>query len=344
MGGADAGGTLRRCVLEHHPVRIFWTRLDEAWRELHRPQAHPPAAVALLGEAVSAAVLLAATLKFQGTLSLQLQGTGLVRLLVAQCTHDFRVRGVAHVRDGKGESGEPDEPGESGEPGELGASPARTGELSRVDASRVTALGRPRDPEHFAALVGPGRLTVTIEAQERAARYQGIVALQGDSFAECLSNYFAASEQLPTRIVLAADGAHAAGVLVQKMPAASDQGEALGARSQRAWEDVQRNLGTLQSGLLGSAGPEQLLQRLCGQHDSRLFSATPVRFACRCSRRRVEGLLDALGAQEVRGILAEQGAVTVTCEFCGRPYRFDAIDVERLLSARAGPEPPVSVN
>jgi len=302
------GGALRRCVLEHHPVRIFWTRLDEAWRELHGPQTHPPAVQALLGEAVTATVLLAATLKFQGTLSLQLQGTGLVRLLIAQCTHDFRVRGVAHVND------QADQAGPGGAPG------------------------------RFAALMGTGRLTVTIEAEERAARYQGIVALAGDSFAECLSGYFATSEQLPTRIALAADGAHAAGVLVQKMPAAAGQGESGGARSQRAWEDVRRNLGALQSAMLRSASPEQLLQRLCGPHDGRLFSATPVRFACRCNRGRVEGLLSALGAREVRDILAEQGAVAVTCEFCGRPYRFDAIDVARLFSVHAGPEPPATLN
>lgn len=300
----DTGGALRRCVLEHHAVRLFWVRLDRAWRELRRLQAHPPAVDALLGEAVTASVLLAATLKFQGTLSLQLQGEGLLRLLVAQCTHDFKVRGVVRLRE---------------EP---------------MNADRAD----------FAALVGNGRLTVSIEADERAARYQGIVALEGDSLGACLSNYFATSEQLPTRIALSADACHGAGVLVQKMPQARSQDEVYAVRSQEAWEDLGRNLAGLAAPWLRSAGAEQVLRRVCGAHDGRLFSPTAVRFACRCTQTRVTALLRALGEPEMRDILAEQGTVTVTCEFCGKPYRFDPIDVARLFGDGAAPEPPQSLN
>jgi molecular chaperone Hsp33 len=69
-----------------------------------------------------------------------------------------------------------------------------------------------------------------------------------------------------------------------------------------------------------------------------------VRFGCRCNSARVEGVLRALGSDEIRSILAEQGAVTVTCEFCGRPYRFDAIDAERLFSQGSSPEAPLTLN
>jgi molecular chaperone Hsp33 len=312
-GGTDSGGALRRCVLEHHPLRLFWARLGGAWRELRRLQPHPPAVDALLGEAVTASVLLAATLKFQGTLSLQLQGNGLVRLLVAQCTHDFCVRGVARLREGAALAG------------------------AAAGASGDAAMD-------FSALVGNGRLTVSIEAEERAARYQGIVALEGDSLGACLTSYFASSEQLPTRIALSADAVHGAGVLLQKMPEAASYGEARGARSQQVWDDVERNLTALGPALLHAREAEPLLQRVCGKHDGRVFSPTAVRFACRCSQPRVAALLRALGEEEVRDILAEQGAVTVTCEFCGRPYRFDAIDVARLFGDAAGPAPPPSVN
>ncbi len=325
----DAGGALRRCVLEHHAVRLFWVRLDGAWRELRRLQSHPPAVEALLGEAVTAAVLLAATLKFQGTLSLQLQGDGLVRLLVAQCTHDFKVRGVARLREATLRADREDPAGEG---------PAREGP-ARGDPARG-------DPVHgdFAALIGDGRLTVSIEAEERAARYQGIVALEGDSLGACLSNYFATSEQLPTRLALSADAAYGAGVLVQKMPGTRGQGEAHGAHLQQAWEDLGHNLAALSAPWLRSAGAEQVLRRICGEHDGRLFSPTVVRFACRCSQPRVAALLRALGEREVRDILAEQGAVTVTCEFCGHPYRFDAIDVVRLFGEGVAPVPPLSLN
>lgn len=299
---ASSDGELRRFILERHPVRGFWIRLDGAWRELRSFHRYPPAIEALLGEAVTASLLLAATLKFQGTLTLQLAGDGLVNLLVAQCTHEFAIRAVARA-DGNVD-----------------------GQVS------------------FRQLVGDGRLTVTIEAEERAARYRGIVSLEGESLVDCLENYFATSEQLPTRIALAADGASAGGVLLQKIPAASAQGEALAAVSQDVWEDLESRLAALDAPLLRLGTAEQVLQRICVEHDCRLFVGAPVRFACRCSTGRVAGLLRSLGAPEMHSILAEQGAVTVTCEFCGRPYRFDAIDVERLFTNGAHPEAPHSLN
>jgi molecular chaperone Hsp33 len=295
-------GELRRFILERHPVRGFWVRLDEAWRELRRHQQYPPGVEALLGEALSATVLLAATLKFQGTLTLQLTGDGLVKLLVAQCTHELEVRAVA-----------------------------RTAETLPDEAS-------------FAQLIGHGRLSVTIENDEQAARYQGIVSLEGANLAACLENYFATSEQLPTSVALSADAERAAGVLLQKIPLSNAQGEALGAEAQDVWEQLQQRVGALEAPLLRAGTTEQVVQRICVEHDSRLFAAATVRFACRCSADRVAVLLRALGLPEMRGIVAEQGTVTVTCEFCGRPYRFDAIDVERLFAGVASPEAPPSLN
>jgi molecular chaperone Hsp33 len=304
-GAGVAGGSsgeLRRFILERHPVRGFWIRLDGAWRELLRHQQYEPRVEALLGEAVTATVLLAATLKFHGTLTLQLTGDGLVSLLVAQCTHDFSIRAVARAPERI-----------EGEPG-------------------------------FRELVGGGRLSVTIEADERAARYQGIVALEGMNLASCIENYFATSEQLPTRIALSSDARSTAGVLLQKLPLSNAQGEALGAMSQDAWEDLQSRVLTLEGSLLRVASAEQILQRVCGEHDCRLFNGEAVQFACHCDVLRVANVLRSLGLEELRAILAEQGAVTVTCEFCGRPYRFDAIDIERLFAAGASPETPQSLN
>jgi molecular chaperone Hsp33 len=296
------GDELRRFIFEQHPVRGFWMRLDDAWRELRSYRHYTPAVETLLGEAVSATLLLAATLKFQGTLTLQLSGDGFLKLLVAQCTHDFEVRAVADTHPGAGTA------------------------------------------RNFRELVGDGRLTVTIESQERATRYQGIVSLAGESLAACLESYFATSEQLPTRLSLFADASRAAGVLIQKMPAASTQGEALAAVSQEVWEDAQSNLQAVGPALLRDCDAQQVLKSICRDRDCRLFSATALRFGCRCNTSRVEGVLRALGEEEIRDILAEQGAVTVTCEFCGRPYRFDAIDTERLFSRGASPEAPLTLN
>jgi molecular chaperone Hsp33 len=294
---ASGPGELRRCVLEAHPVRGHWVQLGDAWRELHAHQSHPPAVEALLGECVTAAVLLAATLKFHGTLTLQLAGSGRLALLVAQCSHDFRLRGMA-----------------------------------RAEAP-------PPVEADFRALVGDGRLTVTIEAEERAARYQGIVPLEGATLAASLESYFATSEQLPTRLALSADAHGAAGLLLQKLPAPAS-GEAHAAEVQQVWEELEAGVLRLPRELLLHGGVDAALRSVFGAHDCRLFAAQPVRFECRCSAARVAGMLRALGRAELQAVLAEQGAVSVICEFCQRQYRFDAIDVEGLFRPDPGPAPP----
>lgn len=278
-------------------MRGHWVQLDETWRELHAHQDHPGSVTQLLGETVTAAVLLAATLKFRGMLTLQLAGSGRLGLLVAQCTDDFRLRGVARVTS-------PPEPGEG-----------------------------------FRELVGDGRLTVTIEAEERAARYQGIVPLEGATLAESIENYFATSEQLPTRLRLAADHGRAAGLLLQKLPG-SAQGEGAGAQAQRLWEDLETGMRGLDSRLLLHEGASATLPAVFGEHDCRLFAGSAVHFECRCNAGRVASMLHSLGIEELHAVLREQGAVTVTCEFCQRQYRYDAIDVERLFLPDGGSVTP----
>jgi molecular chaperone Hsp33 len=296
-----ASDQVRRFIVENRPVRGHWVRLERAWRDVRAHREYPQVVRDLLGQAVAASVLLAATLKFRGTLTLQLQGTGAVTLLVAQCTHDFRLRAVA-----------------------------------QFDAATVTTIAaEPRDAKLFRQLVGTdGRIAVTIEAEERSMRYQGIVPLTGASLAESLEAYFASSEQLPTRVLLAADGERGAGVLVQKIPGrAADEESDL----QEVWEDAQRGIERLSSAELLECPVEELLDRGFAAHDLRLFKGSPVQFECRCSQGRVTHLLRALGPEEVREVLKEQGAVTVTCEFCHRPYRFEDADVEALFTDTESP-------
>jgi molecular chaperone Hsp33 len=284
-------GELRRFLLEAQPLRGHWVRLGAAWQELRARRAYPPVVEALLGEAATAAVLLTATLKFAGTLTLQLSGNGRVRLLVAQCTDDFQLRAVAQHALETGEAAE------------------------------------------FADLVGTGRLAVTVQPDTSTAQYQGIVPLEGANLGQCLERYFESSEQLPTRLMLAADATRAGGMLLQKLPGSGGAGESAGAQLQTAWEDLQHGLDALSPEVLLDAPAEQAVQQVAGVHDCRLFGVTPVRFGCRCSEARVAGLVRALGLEEARAALAEQGALTVTCEFCGRDYRYDPVDVEQLFAA-----------
>jgi molecular chaperone Hsp33 len=275
--------------------------LDAAWRELCAHSDYPQLVRELLGQAVAASVLFAATLKFRGTLTLQLQGDGAISLLVAQCTHDFRLRAVARFDE------------------------------ARVD--EITNQSK-QDAGTFRKLVGTsGRVAVTVEADERSSRYQGIVPLHGGSLADSLEAYFASSEQLPTRLILAADDERGAGFLVQKVPGAANADES---ELEETWKVAQKGIEKLSPADLLACPVEELLERGFAEHDMRLFRGTPVQFECRCNQGRVSGLLRALGAEEVKDILQQQGSVTVTCEFCHRPYRFGATDVEALFSHPAG--------
>ena len=288
----QAGDQVRRFIVENQPVRGHWVRLDTAWRELIAHADYPQPVRELLGQAVAASVLFAATLKFNGTLTLQLQGDGAVGLLVAQCTHDYRLRAVA-----------------------------------RFDADRVAEID---GKDAFRQLVGTtGKVAVTVEADERSSRYQGIVPLQGGSLADSLEAYFASSEQLPTRLILAADDERGAGFLVQKVPGAARSDES---DIEETWQDAQKGIEKLSSADLLNRPVEELLERGFAEHDMRLFRGAPVQFECRCNQARVSGLLRALGAEEVKDILQEQGSVTVTCEFCHRPYKFGPADIEALFS------------
>jgi molecular chaperone Hsp33 len=284
---------VRRFVLDRFPIRGHAVRLADAWLALREHQDYPPAVQQLLGEAISAVVLLAATLKFNGTLTLQLQGKGLVSLLVAQCTHDFQVRGMA----------------------------------------RHDAIGADAD---FRVLAGEGTIVVTVEASDRASNYQGVVPITGDSLAESLEAYFQQSEQIPTRVLLASSPRVVAGMLVQRIPGEGGTQVRIDEPAlDAAWQRADDAMSSINPNILLVDDTEQRLVDMFGVDEVRVFSGHEVDFECRCSRERVASVLRSLGAEEVRSVVEEQGSCTVTCEFCQKPYLFDAIDVEQLFDSVA---------
>src|SRR5690349_1816765 len=284
---------VRRFVFERYPIRGHSVRLSRAWLSLREHQDYPPAVQQLVGEAVSAAVLLAATLKFDGTLTLQMQGKGLVNLLVAQCTHDFKVRGMA----------------------------------------RHDPVG---DAAGFRSLAGDGQIIVTVESTDRGSSYQGVVPITGDSLAESLEAYFLQSEQLPTRVLLASTPGVVAGMLVQRIAGVGGKQAPIDpAALEEAWMKADLAMQALTPASLLTDDVEQLLLRMFGDDEVRVFSGHDVVFECRCSRARVANVLRSLGQDEIRSVIAEQGAVTVTCEFCQKPYQFDPIDAEQLFADTA---------
>jgi len=292
--------SLHRFLFEHFPIRGHLVHLDAAWRALIEHGDYPAAIRDTLGEAAAASLLLAATIKFEGVLSLQLQGDGPVHLMLVQCTSGLGVRGLARYREA-----------------EL---PAAAGLID--------------------SLIGAGNLTVTLETDDSSQRYQGIVPIAGRTLADALQLYFENSEQLPTRLWLHADAQGACGMLLQKLPAADRPGHGAVdvAAIDDAWRRVQLIAETLTSEEMRTLTDAQILHRLFNEDDVRLFEPAPVYFRCRCSRERVSGMLQGLGEAETRSILAERGEVEVRCDFCNRAYVFDAVDVARLFNAGVASE------
>jgi molecular chaperone Hsp33 len=311
---------LHKFIFEGLPVRGMLVRLGPSWREsLRRRQAqgaYPPPVRALLGEMAAAGVLMQANIKFDGALILQVFGDGPVKLAVAEVQPDLGFRATAKV------------------------------------------VGEVPDDARLAAMLnvhGKGRCAITLDPQDKsggAQPYQGVVALHGDAgeplqaLAEVLEHYMLQSEQLDTRLVLAANDECAAGLLIQRLPV---EGEGNLARRHRedetdleeAFNRIAALTATLTREELLVLDADTLLRRLYWEEDVRRFEPLQPRFACRCSRERVRGMLRGLGAPEVEGIIAERGEVEVGCEFCGLQYRFDAVDVGEMFAPQRD-QPPGS--
>ncbi len=275
--------TLTRFLFEHAEVRGETVRLDATWRAVLTRHDYPEPVRNLLGEMMAAAALLAATLKFDGALIMQMQGSGPLTLAVVECSSDFHMRATAKWRDDLA-------------PGDL------------------------------PALLGNGKFVITIDPQTGAQSYQGIVALQGTSVAEVLEHYMLQSEQLETRLWLAADGSQACGLLLQRLP------ENI-AEDEDAWNRALNLAHTLNPEELLNLPGREVLHRLFHAEDLRVFEPRPASFRCSCSRERVANMLRMLGLDEVHAILAELGQVDVDCEFCNQHYIFDLVDAEQLFAA-----------
>lgn len=303
--------TLKKYLTTDHSTRIQSLRLSQAWQEGLAHQTLPPAVIRLLGELSAACVLLAGNVKFDGSVVLQVQGSGPVSLMVAECTGGLELRATAHLRD------------------------------AAADLPEDTGLQALMNPD------GKGRFTVMLDPATRgegAGLYQGIVPLEGESVAHALEYYMKHSEQLDTQLWLAASDQFCAGLLLQRMPSSQHSGSHAAERhtadDDRTWEHCITLADTVSDPELLELPADTLIHRLFWQDDLVSFAPQAVRWHCPCSRERVANMLRTLGRAEIDGILAEQGHVHIGCNFCGKPYDFDAVDCAALFAE--GMQPPTS--
>ncbi|AQM68339.1 MULTISPECIES: Hsp33 family molecular chaperone HslO [Vibrio] len=285
-----ANNVLNRYLFEDLSVRGELVQLDEAYQRIISSKEYPAALQKLLGELLVSTTLLTATLKFEGSITIQLQGDGPVSLAVINGDHDQKIRGVARWE----------------------------GDIA--------------DDASLHDMMGKGYLVITIEPK-KGERYQGVVGLEGETLADVIEGYFANSEQLKTRLWIRTgehEGkAHAAGMMIQVMPD--------GTGTPEDFEHLEQLTATVKNEELFTLPANELLYRLYNQDSVRLYEPQPVEFHCGCSRERSGAAIITVERAEINDILAEEGSVSLHCDYCGTSYSFDEAEITELY-AQAAPE------
>jgi molecular chaperone Hsp33 len=294
---------LQKFIFDNAAVRGELVEISNAWREIQSRHDYPTAVKGLLGEMVAAAALLSANLKFNGSIVMQIFGDGPVKLLVVECDAELHLRATAKLSPG----------------------------ATVADGASVTELLN---------VGGQGRFVITLDPKDKVPGqqpYQGVVPLHGENIATVIENYMLRSEQMDTKLWLAADDKVARGLLLQKLPRNSAvEGQVAQATEEEDAETWNRALalgGTLKQEELLEADVETLLKRLFWEETIRVFDPLHPEFRCTCSREKVGNMLKMLGKEEVDSALHDLGQLAINCDFCGKHYEFDAVDCAQLFAA-----------
>ena len=274
--------TCQRFFIDNSPVRGEVVHLDSALHTILRQRDYPEALSRLLGELLVASALLASTIKIKGRLSLQAQGSGALKWAMAECNDRGELRALAEWDE-------------------------------CTDFSAISTAN-----DALQALQD-GVLFINIEP-EGGERYQGIVPLEGQSLAQCLSQYYDMSAQIPTRLALSSDHHHAGGLLLQLLPRSSDEEQEM--VDNDLWPRLTVLTDTLKPEELRDLSAADILYRLYNEEDVRLPEIEALRFGCTCSRERCEEALTQIGRDAVQEILNEETEIQMDCQFCNTQYRF----------------------
>lgn len=168
-----------------------------------------------------------------------------------------------------------------------------------------------------------GYMVITITPKQ-GERYQGIVAIDKDTIAECLEGYFAQSEQLKTHFWLRADEKNAAGLMLQALPEESDADD-------DGYDNLRQLSATIKDEELFELEPQVILTRLYHQEDVRLFDPQSLSFKCTCSLERSGSAIISIGREEAESIISEQGNIQMHCDYCNTKYEFGSDEIAQLF-------------
>lgn len=304
MGVMHPDDIVQPFQIDANALRGRLVRLGPVVDDILARHAYPGPIAVLLAETLALCAALAATLKFDGVFSIQGRGDGPVNMLVADVSTDGDIRGYARYE------------------------PER---LSAIDTSDD------QSPAPINDLLGDGYLAFSVDQGAGTELYQGIVALEGETLADCVHHYFQQSEQLPTRVMLAADRSangdwRAGALMVQKLPP-EVRGEIAEGISDDDWDRARALMETCSSAemLDPHLSSDRLLYRLFHEDGVRVYETRPLRAGCRCSRDRIVDVLRGIGRADLSD-LEKDGHVEVVCEFCNRKYLFDKIELEQIFT------------
>ncbi|WP_019556829.1 Hsp33 family molecular chaperone HslO [Thiomicrorhabdus arctica] len=275
--------SIQRFLFKELNIRGQVIQLNEAWELMLKDRHYPEAIRHLLGKLTAFSVIMANGMKHTGKITLQVQGSGPITLLVVEVTHDLNIRGVAKTNETIPEQATLDE------------------------------------------LLGDGQILVTLENTQTQHHFQSYVDRTGDSIEETFENFLSQSEQLPSKIWLAATDKALGGVLIQKMPE-SDDLDADG------WDRIHSLTTTVTDEELTQLDTETLLHRLFHEETVELFESQSIKYECPEDKERVLNMLKSLGEEEVRKILEEQGEIVIHNEMCNFHMRFHQKDVDALFA------------
>ena len=295
--------TLQKFIFDNAAVRGEFVEISDTWREVQARHSYPPAVKTVLGEMLAAAALLSANLKFNGSIIMQIHGDGPVKLMVVECDSDLRLRATAKIAEG----------------------------AHVADDATLTSLLNAG---------GKGRFVITLDPNDKMPGqqpYQGIVSLDGEDMATVIENYMLRSEQLDTRLWIAADGNVSRGLLLQKLPRHSGKDDqtkqATEAEELETWNRAVMLASTLKREELLGADIQTLMNRLFWEETIRVFDPVHPSFHCTCNREKVGNMLKMLGTEEVEAALEDLGALEINCDFCGKHYAFDKVDCAQLFAS-----------
>lgn len=295
---------IQRFYFAGQPFRGAIVKLQNSFVEALNGHNYPSAINALLGESLTASVLMGIHLKHNARLSLQARGEATVKLLMAEAV-------IQQSAD------------------EITATPTTHKIRAVARLSDEKPLTADNNRQDFQQLLGPGQLSITIEPEE-GERYQGIVAADQASLTLCLQAYFNQSEQLPTLFLLATSDTAAAGILLQRMPHDDRVNGTATDNSNDVWDELMALASTVTDKELLEEPVEKLLFNLFHEHAVKLSPPDDIDFECSCSYQRTGAALMKINPLEIESILQADNEIVMDCEFCSARYRFSKNDIEKL--------------